>query len=72
MGDFEILYPSDLGAEHYQGDTLPEAVNEPQFVTYECLCGAQHRFLIELIDCRKRLDYWYALRRANAMELQAA
>jgi hypothetical protein len=71
--DFEIIHPSDLGMEHYQGDTLPEAVNEPQFVGFECLgCGTRHAQLGEVIDCQARLQTFYVMQRANAMEMQVA
>lgn len=62
METIEILLPSDLGVEHYQGDTLPEAVNEPLFVGFECLgCDGRHAQLDELIACQQQAMARYAL-----------
>jgi hypothetical protein len=71
--DFEIIHPSDLGEEFYKGDTLPAAVNEPQFVGFGCFaCGQRHAHLGEVIDCHARLQTFYVMQRANAMEMQVA
>ena len=60
------LYPSDLGAEEYQGETLPEAVNEPQFVGFQCLgCSGRHAELLDLLDCQNRLMRFYVNQRAE-------
>lgn len=64
----EVLHPSDLGAEFYAGDILPEATKPPQFVGFQCLCCEErHADLIELIACQDK-----ALARAVQMRAQAA
>jgi hypothetical protein len=73
MPNVEYIHPSELGEEFYKGDTLPEAVNEPQFVGFECLgCGGRHAQLDELAECQRRLMAFYVMQRANAREMQAA
>jgi hypothetical protein len=73
MDNVEYIFPWELGDGFYKDDKLPEAVNEPQFVGFECLgCGGRHAQLDELAECQRRLMAFYVMQRANATEMQAA
>jgi hypothetical protein len=50
----EFAHPSELGQEFYRCDELPEAVNEPQFISFDCgACGEKHATFDELVKCFK-------------------
>jgi hypothetical protein len=70
--DFEIIYPDELYVTKDM-EYVPPQTLEPQFIGFQCLgCGARHAQLNEVIDCQARLQTFYAMHRANAMEFQAA